>query len=278
MVKMRRLKKERKGFLFTIGLTFLVLVVLVLAVLIFHNTQKSEEIISKLAVLDRAYDLDTSIQKSLSDIFNLKSGISINITNNSIVFEEELPNTNTEILNNSIMDFKGFIESNLSSITLDVTNIEEIPLIIMPNNITYKHKENRSNIEVVPEQINFNGYSLFIITDKNVSCSWDVNSGSLNLSLEVKGDVINCDPRTEEIDPSLENEIKVDIIEGGNLAIITVDNNGRLLINLTQDSSVTAKTALLINQSDVEIMTDSLILGIDFEDFGIYKESKVKIT
>lgn len=274
---MDKLKIGKRGFLFTLGLTFLTLIVLALAILIFHNAQKYEEIISKIAVLDRVYDLDNSIEQSLRDIFYLKSGISINIIDSGISFEEELPNDNILTFNNSLFQFKRFIESNLSNINLTITNIAELPLTITPNNIVYKHRDGGGNIEVVPAQVNFDGYSLFITSDKNVSCSWDVNSGSFDLSLEVKGDDIDCDYRTEEIDPSLENEIRVNSVEDGNILIIKISNNGILLINRTQDISITARTSILTGQSQVGVMADQIVLGIDFADFGVYKGSGVRI-
>ena len=125
MVKMSKLIDCKRGILFSLGLMLLSSVILLLAVLIFHNAQKAEEIIGKLIVLDRVYDLDNSIQKSVSDIFMIKSGISINITNNSVFFEEILPNDNLELLNSSMFGFKNFVENNISNINLTITNVEE---------------------------------------------------------------------------------------------------------------------------------------------------------
>lgn len=277
MVKMIRLRINKKGILFTIGLTFLTLVVLMLAVLVFHNAQKSEEMIAKLVVLDRVYDLGNSIRQGLRDIFRLKSGISINITDSGVSFEEILPNTNRATFNNSLNQFKGFIESNISNINLTIMGIGEMPLRIMPNNIVYKHKGNWSDIEVLPTSINFDGYSIFIDSDKNVSCSWDVESGGFNLSLEVKGDAIGCSYTSQMIDPNDDGEISIVSPEDGNIMLIEVDN-GRLLINRTKDIEVRARTTVIINQPQIEIIADSLILGIDFGDFGISKESEVRIV
>ena len=274
---MSKLIDCKRGILFSLGLMLLSSVILLLAVLIFHNAQKAEEIIGKLIVLDRVYDLDNSIQKSVSDIFMIKSGISINITNNSVFFEEILPNDNLELLNSSMFGFKNFVENNISNINLTITNVEELPLIVIPQRITYAHKDNWSNVEVVPESMNFNGYSLIIDTDKNVSCVWDVNSGSLNFSLEVRGDVINCDFTSEMIDPSVENEIRIDSIEEGNIMIIKTFDNGKLSINLTRDISIAARTGLLISQPQIDVLASSIVLGLDFKGFGIYEEKKVKI-
>ena len=277
---MRELNNCKKGVLFTIGLTFLAMVVLSLAILIFHSAQKSEDIVAKLAVLDRVYDLGTSIEQSLSDIFDLRSGISINITNNSVSFEEILPNENIVTFNNSLYQFKRFIERNLSNVNLSIANMEGMPLTINPGDITYKHTGNWSNIEVLPPAGYSGGYSIFIITDKNVTCSSSFNPGGFNLSYEVIG-IVNeddsCDYKSEMINPADNKRVIVDS-HPGEVTIITigVDSNRVLSVNITEGISVTARTTIPINQPPT-ITADSLILGIYFSDFGIVKENMVRI-
>jgi len=275
MVKMKKIRTCRKGILFTLGLTFLTLVVLSLAILIFHNAQKYEEITAKLAALDRVYELDTSIGQSLKDIFRLRSGISINVTNESISFEENMPNYNLEILNNSIDSFKRFIESNLSNVNLTITDMDEVPLMISPYNIAYTHKENGSDIEVLPASINFDGYFVSIDTDKNVSCAWDEQAGTLNLSLEVRVDELECEFESKKVGAS--TEVSINSIEDGNILLIQIGDNGKLVINMTQNVSMTTKTSVLIDQNQAEIESNSMILKVDFGELGIYKESEVKI-
>ncbi|MEA2036063.1 MAG: hypothetical protein U9O94_01035 [Nanoarchaeota archaeon] len=269
--------KAKKGFLFALGLTFLGFIVLTLSVFIFHNSQEYEEIMSQLAVLDRVYDLDVSIQEALGYTIGLESGIMVNITEEGVSFEEDLPNNNRQGFNSSIKGFKGFIESNLSNIGLTITNIDELPLKIMPNDINYKHRDDWSSIEVIPDSINFDGYSLQITTDKNVSCIWDVNSGSFNLSLEVIGDSSSCSKQTETIDPSVDNEVRVESIGEGDIIVIRVTNDGILLVNLTQDVSIRAKTTVLMDGSGAAIGADEIILSFDFVDFGVYKATGVRV-
>lgn len=282
MVKMRILIRDKKGILFTLGLTFLALVVLALAVLIFHNAQEFEGMVAKLAVLDRVYDLDTSIGQSVGVIFKLKSGISINITNESISFEEVLPNDNIATLNNSLRNFKRYIEANLSNVNLTITNTDEMLLRIFPDirvegsYIDYKHKTNWSDIEVLPTS-SPDGYSIFISTDKNVSCSSSFNTGSFNLSYEVRGDAQSCDYTSEKITPADDKELTINSPEDGDIILIKVGGNGRLLINLTQDITVTARTTIIRNFPEVGVMADWLSLKLDFGDFGVSKESEVRV-
>ncbi len=272
---MSRLWVNKKGILFTIGLMLLTFVVLSLAILIFHNAQEYESIVAKLAVLDRVYDLSTSIQQSARDIFELKCGIKVNITDSGVSFEEILPNDNIEIFNNSLSNFKRFIESNLSNINLTIGNMEEMPLVVMPHNIVYKHKTNWSDIEVLPIGVKPSGYSIFIETDENVSCSPPSSSGTFHLGWEIEGgEDSTCSSSSQDIQPP--DELRINKVSGGNLIIIKVDTSEGLLINLTKDTSARVRTTIITSQPDA-VMADSLNLTLDFNELGVYKESDVRI-
>lgn len=267
---------SKKGILFTLGLTFLVLVVLALAVLIFHSAQKSEEIIAKLAVLDRVYDLDISIEQSLRDIFNLKSGILINITDNSIIFEEELPNSNAGSFNSSMKAFKNFVESNFANINISIDEIiSQVPLAIMPYDITYKHVDFGDRIiEVIPKQINFDGYSVFMFISENVSsCDYDIEEeGGFSFSIEVIGPNGESCSDSMLIDPSEENEVE---INDGAVKIEVEDN---ILSVIIDEESIDANVKIrVIGASSAYIEYPPVIVYIDFGEFGVYKESKVRL-
>ena len=263
--------------LFTLSFSFLVMVVLSLAILIFHSSQESEDIVSKLVVLDRVYELDNSIGKSLGDIIILKSGISINVMNDSVSFEESLPNEAKDTFNSSLYGFKKFIEDNISGVNLDISNLEEMPLTITPGDITYKHVGNNwSSIMVLPPAGYSGGYSIFISIEDNVTCSSNFNPGSFNLSYEVIGIADSCDYTSEMINPANDKRIIVTSPQEGNIINIEVDNDGALLINLTKDVTITARTTIPTS-SPASIMADSLGLNIDFGNLGISKSNKVTI-
>ncbi|MAG08758.1 hypothetical protein CMO89_04740 [Candidatus Woesearchaeota archaeon] len=276
---MIRLKHNKKGFLFALGLTFLALVVMALAILIFHNAQKSEGIISELAVLDRIYDLDTSIQQSLQEIFNLKSDIIINITNNSISFLEELPNSNAETFNNSIMDFQEMTNSNLSDVNITINGtINELPLTIMPYDITYRHVNfGDRRIEVIPEQINFDRYSVFVLIDNQnlTSCDWGTTLGTFNLTIEATGQyATNCFD-SQLIDLSEENNITIN--DGA--VNIEIDNNiMAIVVNNASGITADVKTTIIKDDIDIDyIEIPSVNTKRSFGELGVYKESILKI-
>ena len=279
MVKMRVLKIRKRGALFTLGFTFLALVILSLSLLIFHSAQKSEETITNLVVLDRVYELDTSLQQSLKDIFNLKSGILINISNNSVSFQEGLPNTNSNSFSSSMNSFKGFIESNFSNINLTIDNvITELPLNLAPFNITYKHLNfGDKEIQVIPEQINFNGYSVTMVINTNVtSCNWNIeSSGSFTFSVSVKNqEGLGCS-NSFSIDPS-----GIDELTTNNGAINIKVKNNVLSISIEDGSGINAnvKTTILADTSSLKIEYPQKTIKINFNELGVYKESKARIS
>ena len=272
------LKNSRKGILFTLGLTFLGLVIMALAVLIFHNAQKSEGIVSKLVVLDRVYDLDSSIEKSLVEIFNQKSGITVSVDGN-VSFQESFPNLNVAEFTNSMNDFKTFIESNFSNINISVSEIvSEVPIVIMPYNITYKHVNyGGKQIEVVPQQINFEGYSVSVSIDENVSsCDSEVDEGDFNLLINVTGLGGSSCSVSELIDALGENEIEI------NDETVEIEiEDGVLTITIDEESDVSAELDVKVLTSEDEIVYleyKPVVIDIDFSEFGIYKSGKVRIV
>jgi hypothetical protein len=151
----------------------------------------------------------------------------------------------------------------------------EMPLIIMPHNIVYKHKTNWSDIEVLPLVTSPSGYSIFIEIDKDVSCTPPSSSGPFYLGWEVVGTEEYSCSSSANIDPPDELKIDDEFLDD-NLISIKVDSSGGLLINLTKGISARVITTVLINQPD-RVMADSLDLTFDFDELGVYKESDVRI-
>ncbi len=149
-----------KGMLFTLVLTILATIVLSFAIISFHNVEKSRIQMAELSSIDRLYNLDNSIQTGFSKIFHNKSGISVSINETTVTFEERLPNQNPTF-NNKITSYEDYIESNYENIEIDTSSlINELPLVIMPHNITFSHNIQRNRIYVKPTTINIEGYKV----------------------------------------------------------------------------------------------------------------------
>ncbi|MBW2989816.1 hypothetical protein KY358_05875 [Candidatus Woesearchaeota archaeon] len=257
-------------------MTFLALSILALSVMVFRHSEGSEGLLARLAAADKARDMDISIKKSIAEIFAAKSGISINITEGGIYLEETLPNDNILLFSSAATQFLDFAGSSIPWINLSINESEKLPLRIMPQNILYHHRENLSNIEVMPSSINFAGYEVILDAEKNLSCSWTFDPGSFNLSFEAKGDISGCGYTTNMIDPA-SAEIAIDSEGEGRAITLTVDN-GALSFNITEGVSARARTKIMISQPDVSIIGDSIVLRIRLGGFGVYKESRVTLA
>jgi len=83
----------KKGILLTLGMLFLSGLVFSLAVLLFHNTQGTENRFAEISLYDRLFDLDSSIQKGFKEIFERNSGMSLSLLNDTVSIAEILPHS-----------------------------------------------------------------------------------------------------------------------------------------------------------------------------------------
>ena len=172
------LNKMKKAVLFTLGLFFLAMTVFSLAIVLFHVSLKSEDVFLRFVSIDKLYETDISLQNSIRDIFNAKSGMSISTTSSTVSFQDYLPNNNEDQLTSALNNFRNYVESNDSNININVNKItENISLVIEPYNITYKHLFSEDNITyVIPSaEANITSYAVYLNTG-NVNFttySWD---------------------------------------------------------------------------------------------------------
>jgi len=79
---------QSKGVLFTLGLFFLAMTVFSLSIVLFHVSLKSEDVFLGFVFMDRLSETDISLQNSIKDIFNAKSGMSISATSSTVSFQD----------------------------------------------------------------------------------------------------------------------------------------------------------------------------------------------
>ncbi len=123
-----------KAVIYTITFFLLSTILLGLSFLLFQVSNTSEELSTQLSVNNRINDLSTSISNSMSTIFISKSGINISVVNNTISFQEIIPNNYLSNYTNSIDDLKTFVENRENFVTIDNNNIDTTQLLIMPVN------------------------------------------------------------------------------------------------------------------------------------------------
>lgn len=278
------LNNMKKAILFTLGLFFLAITVFSLAIIIFHGSLKSEDVFLRFVSLDRVYELDVSLQNSIKEIFNAKSGMSVSSTGSTVSFQDYLPNQNKGQLISALNNFRNYVELNNSNIDIDVSEIiENMSLVIWPYNITYKHLFSGDNITYVSPsaESNITSYIIYLNT-RNVNFttySWDiVPSGSNTFELNVQDDQGNSDSDTYSIGDSDEHIMTVETLAGD--IKIKIWESSKLFINNTAELNLSIRTDVGFEEfpdEETSVVISGNIINIDFSDFGIKKKSGVRI-
>jgi len=265
-----------KALLFTIGLMMLSLVILSLTMLIFDSFQESELIMSDIAALDRIYDLDLSIQNVLKNLFDASSGINliVDTTNDFISFEETIPSNNT-VFNLTLMNFKNFTYENFDYIRLNLDRVvKELPLIILPYNIEYKHLNfGERTIEIIPGSINFNIYEVFLNVYEEITSCPSIYSEETNFDVYVQATASGSQCSSRKIELDIENRVSA----GSGFIYIRADSDGKLVI-IANNTKAKVKTKIWFDSLDnaiVEYPGD--IINISLTEIGISKTSGVRL-
>lgn len=282
----------KKGVLFTFGITLVMLIILTFAVLIYKNSLQASERTAEIGVLDRVFDIDTSVQESLKELFTLKSGIILTKNNLTVSIKEDLPNGNSAAFEADMEDFKEFVESKFDDnpkVKLNITKItEELPLDIKPNNIKYTHPKDFGNkqIRVIPEELNVKsyGFTFEINAQTYTSYNWDVlntcttGDSCVNFTFVVKkGGVVKASD-TKNVDMSKSNKLTIKLQQGditidiNNPAIISIDN-GANAVNLI--SSIEMRNVL--NYERIKVMYPENVIELNLKELQINKKSTARI-
>ena len=160
-------KKERKAMLFTASFVVLSLITFSIALIIINNYHKSQVQFYEIGSIDRLNDLSSSIEQGLLEIFEVSSGLTISVNKNTatISIAEELPSSSAETFRDNMAGFQDFIESKFPETKLNLIDVKEyLPLVIYPYNVTFTHplRYGQDRINIIPQQINFNSYSIYV--------------------------------------------------------------------------------------------------------------------
>lgn len=231
----------KKAVLLTIGMLFLSSLIFSLSILLFHNTQGTEDRFAELSLYDRLYDLDSSIQRGFRDIFLQNSGITLTLVNDTVSITETLPHSSS--FSDETDAYATFLEQTYHTdpvVTISdsvLTTIKnELPVYIMPHNILIDHSSFPSgNLEITPSSLNVKNYSISLTTTKQ-SVTFDsdeLESGTFPLRVSV---TTNSGTTVQEynIDPTEENELELNFDTGlptEATITITIDNPAYLVIN-----------------------------------------------
>jgi len=235
----------KKGVLLTIGMLFLSSIVLSLAVMLFHNTQGTENRFAELSLYDRLYDLDSSIQRGFKEIFTRNSGVTLTIENNLVTITETLPHSSNFA---SEMDaYEDYLEEAYPTdplVAVDdsvLTTIKnKLPFYIFPHDILVEHDSFPSGDElrIIPQNLNIENYSISLTTTKQ-SVTFDdeemeQGSGTLDLRVSVTTESGTTVREYNNINPVEENELTLNFDTGlptESEIDIDIDDHAHLVID-----------------------------------------------
>lgn len=177
----------KKGVFFTLGLTIFALIFLALSFTYTNNLSQYDKRFIEQTGISRVYDLDTSIQKSVSKLFLLDSGMTYTASPTQAIFQQNLP-FNMTPLNTSYTVFRNFAVSNDKNVQLETLN-KNFSLVILPLGIVYYQNLSRNSSSFLPTDKKPTAYSYDIsLFEANVtSCNSSYTAGSFSFSVVATG-------------------------------------------------------------------------------------------
>ena len=160
-MRLKSIKKLRKkGVLYTLSLTLILLTFLALGALFFRNATFTQERYIELSSTQKVYDLDTSIETIFAQTFLTKSKIMLNNTNHSFTIQENFSSDFSE-MDGLLQKLEGFVETDFNIVSLDLSSfLADHSLIVDPVNITVK-QENQRKFHVLANN-NITGYDIIL--------------------------------------------------------------------------------------------------------------------
>jgi len=231
----------KKAVLLTLGMLLLSSLVFSLAVLLFHNTQGTENRFAELSLYDRLHDLDSSIQRGFKEIFTRNSGMTLTLSDDLASITETLPHSSNfpaEIDAYSAYLQETYPTDPAVTVTDSVltTTKNELPVYIMPHNILIDHSSFPSgNLEITPSTLNVENYSISLTTTKQslVFDDSSTTSGSFPLRISVTTNS-GVSVWQENVNPSSSNTIILNLDTGlptEATMTITLNNPAHLVVN-----------------------------------------------
>ncbi|MBU2638023.1 MAG: hypothetical protein KJ955_03555 [Nanoarchaeota archaeon] len=276
----------KKGAFISLGMFMLAGLVFSAAVLLFHNTQSADARFAEMALYDRLYDMDSSMQLGFQKLFNSYSGISLSITGDKVVIEETLPRSSSFIL-----ELEGFLDYSSSAYSADpmvsydeavlASITDTLPIHIMPQGITIRHASFPSgNLEIEPSSLNIYNYSLYLGSDRMTSAFNDAatTSGSFPWMVSV-ATASGTSTWSKNVDASALNTLSIIFDDGlptENTITVSLDNPAKLVVN---KGSMQLAHRVSIGLGDrAEAYLDSGLYSISFEKDKLSSEKAVKLA
>ncbi|MBU2497157.1 MAG: hypothetical protein KJ767_03815, partial [Nanoarchaeota archaeon] len=235
--------------------------------------QKQSENLFVQGTIERVTNLDASIQKSVTDLFENSAGISIQNSGNNIIIYEAIP-VNLVEFQTKLTDFEAFVENKLTTVEIN-SNIQEMPLILSPKGIEYTHNQNGDKIII--KNINLaQSYEIKFTFPQGEegACPITFNEASGDLSVKIiADDVLSECEQEKSINPESLSQATI-VHENGNI-IVTIDNN-QIEISRSSVNAFNVQTTVTLAQGEsiVNIKMPEIITNISALDFSINGEAR----
>lgn len=282
----------KKAVLLTLGMLLLSSLVMSLAVIIFHNTQGTENRFAELSLYDRFYDLDSSIQRGFREIFTRNSGMTLTLVNDTVTITETLPHSSN--FADEMNAYEDYLEETYNTdpiITVDDSILtmtkNELPVYIMPHNILIEHSPFPSgNLEITPQNLNVENYNISLTIESITFVSFDdvdMNPGSLSIKISVVGKGSSFPSTWEEfdVDPS-SSTMTLNFLDAESKPLtmtITLDNYAHLTINRNSIETEHSIEIALTHQTEEMnyIKYDDRLFTINFPRDSLQKTSTARL-
>lgn len=268
---------DKLGVFYTLGFLILILIFLSFIAVVNKDYSSTAERVGENFGYEKIRNIDQSIQEGFVDIFSLTSGIVLSKTLDSVIFRETLPNPSSTNFKNNLSNYKTFIESNYSSIFLNIQEINtNLPLIVKYYGIKFSHPSYGGGVlDVTYEQNNFNGFTLTITTDETLdssSCSGSGSSSDPYLNVNAFGVSGSCSQNGVANLELFNTDTPRD-----RLAVVDLSGN---VLTITEDDEITVE--LEVDGLDpigeaILVETPENVLNFYFDDFRYLKNGTIRV-
>jgi len=268
--------KSKKAIFLTVSLVLFTLILFSLSSLFIK--QKQSENFFVQGSIDRIVNLDSSIQNSITKLFDEYSGIDITINSNKIKITETLPPSFTTF-NSKLSAFESFLESEFSIVELK-QNIQDMPLNLTPKGILYTHKSGEQKVLIKNAVLatSFEIKFTFPQGEEGV-CSdpivWNSEFPG-TLRIKVLGEDLLSSCNSEKfVDPSDSGGSEVEIPHTkGNIRVII--RNNEIEISRTGSNVYIAETTIELPPLEeiVSIKMPEILTNVSLKNFRITGEAR----
>ncbi len=126
-----------KGVMFTISFFLMATLIIGMGMLIFKVGQSTEVRELELSIENRIYDLSTSIGKTMGDMLLTRSGVNVQVQDNSVRFTENVINNKLADYVADANEFKTFVEEREKTVKLNINEIGKTRVKIQPYGALY---------------------------------------------------------------------------------------------------------------------------------------------